>query len=147
MVTGNTINLHTVLTTYLRIAGFTSICDDGLTAFEHALDKHRAQPGASISIAIVQLRDQYWCSKLGGCSSGSAVPHKCEECGRMKLAVGRMPGVENGDSQKQQRQRSEYRRHVQHYPRTDNSYRPREKSEGKWYGYSNNQTWFMKSNN
>ncbi|TFK68445.1 hypothetical protein BDN72DRAFT_841834 [Pluteus cervinus] len=65
MYSGTPIAVHTVLMTYLRISGFSTICHDAIVAFEHALDKHGDQPTSYYTAAIIMVRDQYWFDKVG----------------------------------------------------------------------------------
>lgn len=80
--------VSTVLSAYLRIAGFPLATPDAVTLFERALDKHphmEERPG-TVTKAITDVRQDYWMSAL---DLGSMVMPgvvdglcKCPCCGR-----------------------------------------------------------------
>ncbi|KAF9465789.1 hypothetical protein BDZ94DRAFT_1253173 [Collybia nuda] len=80
------ITVPNVFSTYMRIAGIdVNSIDDAVITFERAMDKHAVRPDVIQSPMIVELRNQYWFNKLGGCKAGSGVCHTCESCGGVRL--------------------------------------------------------------
>ncbi|KAF8651010.1 hypothetical protein AX16_004968 [Volvariella volvacea WC 439] len=66
---GASINVYTVLNAYLRVSGYSTICEDAIVAFERALDKQTVFPTRTYADAIVEIRNQYWTSKRGRLST------------------------------------------------------------------------------
>lgn len=88
------ITVSNVFSTYMRIAGLdVNFIDEAIITFERAMDKHAARPDVVQSPMIVELRNQYWYTKLGGCKGGSGVCHTCGHCGSMGFyeKKGRVP--------------------------------------------------------
>lgn len=84
--------ISTVLSAYLRIAGFPLATPDAVTLFERALDKHphmEERPAGTVTKAITDVRQDYWTRALDLDSSLSKVMpgvvdglYKCPCCGR-----------------------------------------------------------------
>jgi hypothetical protein len=80
------ITVPNVFSAYMQIAGLdVDAIEEAVITFERAMDKHAVRPDAVQSPMIVELRNQYWYTKLGGCKDGEGVCHTCESCGGMRL--------------------------------------------------------------
>lgn len=102
------ITVTSVFSAYMRIAGLdVNFIDEAVITFERAMDKHAARPDVIQSPMIVELRNQYWYTKLGGCKSGNGVCHTCEQCGGVRIYEkkgGVPPPVERVATQAEMRQ-------------------------------------------
>ena len=73
------ITISNIFSAYLTIAGIRELDTHSMVAtFECAMDKHAPCPAVIQSPMIVQLRNQYWYSKLGGYGKDSAI--MCRKC-------------------------------------------------------------------
>lgn len=98
MTSKQPITLPTILPVYMRIAGFSGLCEEVVIAFERAMDKHPARPDNIQSPEIERLRNQYWYDKLGGCKNGGGVCHSCPDCGGLRLPGKERVARDNGAS-------------------------------------------------
>ena len=77
------LEISTVLSAYLRIAGFPLATPDAVTLFERALDKHphmEERPAGTVTKAITDVRQDYWMRTLDlGVADGL---YECPCCGR-----------------------------------------------------------------
>lgn len=94
IITANkAVTVANIFPIYIRVAGFDTVCDEAVIAFEHALDKHplpSAEAPVQYANAISKLTSEYWCQKLG--VTGAACQDKqcvfCRNCGRISVVDG-----------------------------------------------------------
>lgn len=76
------VTVSAILPVYIRIAGYTTLCDDAIIAFERAIEKIRDDEATSLA---QKLRNDYWCDKLGGRKNGEGVCVTCPGCGGLRI--------------------------------------------------------------
>ncbi|KAH7927652.1 hypothetical protein BV22DRAFT_1084656 [Leucogyrophana mollusca] len=68
---------------YMRIAGFTEVCNEAITSFEHAMDKYPSRAPKSHIVPAKKIRElmtEYWTDKLGVGTTAMICP--CASCGQ-----------------------------------------------------------------
>ena len=87
LASNKAITVSNVFSAYMTIAGIRELdTDSAVATFERAMDKHAPRPAVVQSPMIVQLRNQYWYTKLGGCGKGEGMCQQCGRCGGSRFS-------------------------------------------------------------
>ncbi|EGN97754.1 hypothetical protein SERLA73DRAFT_182486 [Serpula lacrymans var. lacrymans S7.3] len=93
VVSNKAITVANAFPVYMRVAGFTEVCHEAVTSFEHAMDKYPLITSKSPVVSAKQMRDliqEYWLEKLGMFAKDlGGKLCSCAVCGK-EIAIGQV---------------------------------------------------------